>query len=120
VTRLGCTDEAPFAKKNLEAIPRLAAAAHRRGLRFGTWAVAYATYPRKRTDNRGLPIYQWAQDISVSTGQTSNVSFISLLDPKRITHLADFFKQMQRSRDVDFVGLDYPGQTTAARSAGSL
>jgi len=107
VTRLGCTDEAPFAKKNLEAIPRLAAAAHRRGLRFGTWAVAYATYPRKRKDNRGLPVYQWAQDISVSTGQTSNDSFISLLDPKRITHLADFFKQMQRTHEVDFVGLDY-------------
>ncbi|MCK4322944.1 MAG: hypothetical protein KAW89_00340, partial [Armatimonadetes bacterium] len=107
VTRLGCTDEAPFAKKNLEAIPRLAAAAHRRGLRFGTWAVAYATYPRKRTDNRGLPVYQWGQDISLSTGQTSDVSFISLLDPKRITHLADFFEQMQRTREVDFVGLDY-------------
>jgi len=27
VTRLGCTDEAPFSNKNLEAIPRLAAAA---------------------------------------------------------------------------------------------
>ncbi len=107
VTRRGCTDEAPFVKDNIEAIPRLAAAAHRRGLRFGTWAVAYATYPRKRTDNRGLPSYQWAQDISRSTGQTSNVSFISLLDPKRITHLADFFEQMQKTRDVDFVGLDY-------------
>ncbi len=107
VTRRGCTDEAPFAENTLEAIPRLAAAAHQRGLRFGVWAVAYATYPRGRKDNHGLPHYQWGQDISRSTGQVSNVSFISLLDPKRITHLADFFEQMQRNRDVDFVGLDY-------------
>jgi len=107
VTRRGCTDEAPFAKNNIEAISRLAAAAHRRGLRFGAWAVAYAAYPRERTNNHGLPGYQWGQDISRSTGQVSNVSFISLLDPKRITHLADFFKQMQRTREVDFVGLDY-------------
>jgi len=107
VTRRGCTDEAPFAKENLEAIPRLAAAAHQRGLRFGAWAVAYATYPRQRENNRGLPDYWWGQDISRSTGKVSSVSFVSLLDPNRITHLADFFEQMQRTRDVDFVGLDY-------------
>ena len=107
VTRRGCTNDEPFVKKNLAAIPDLAAAAHHRGLKFGTWAAAYVTYPERRSDNRGLPSYEWGQDISRRTGQISDVPYISLFDQLRIDHLADFFRQMARHRDVDFVGLDY-------------
>ncbi len=95
----------PFVTHNLEAIPRLANAAHRRGLKFGVWASAYATYPHHT--NKDKPAYDYAQDISRSTGKVSTVDFISLLDPVRREHLTDFFKQMQKMDNVDFIGLDY-------------
>jgi len=99
------TLEQPFKPINLEAIPRLGAEAHRRGLKFGTWAVAYSTYPKKNTDKK--PDYEFATDISRSTGATSEHNFISLLDERRVKHLTEFFKQMQASEYVDHVGLDY-------------
>lgn len=99
------TLEQPFKPINLEAIPRLGAEAHRRGLKFGAWAVAYSTYPKKNTDAK--PDYDFAIDVSRSTGATSEHNFISLLDDRRVEHLADFFKKMQASEHVDMVGLDY-------------
>ncbi len=107
VTRQGCTAERPFVGRNLEAVARLAAAAHKRGLKFGVWATAYVTYPERRSDNRGLPRYEWGQDISRRTGTISDQAYISLFDQDRISHLAGFFRQMARIREVDFVGLDY-------------
>ncbi|MFW5866952.1 MAG: hypothetical protein ACOCX2_03990, partial [Armatimonadota bacterium] len=56
------TLEQPFKPINLEAIPRLGAEAHRRGLKFGAWAVAYSTYPKKNTDKK--PDYEFAIDVS--------------------------------------------------------
>lgn len=99
------TLEQPFKPINLEAIPKLGAEAHRRGLKFGTWAVAYSTYPRRNIDNK--PDYDYAIDVSRSTGAKSEHNFISLLDERRVEHVANFFKQMQASEHVDMVGLDY-------------
>lgn len=101
----GLTLEQPFKPLNLEAIPRLGREAHRRGLKFGTWAVAYATYPR--TDESKNPDYDYSIDISRSTGQTTETDYISLYDDRRGQHLADFFRVMQASEHVDMVGLDY-------------
>ncbi len=100
----GLTLEKPFKSINLEAIPRMGAEAHRRGLKFGTWAVAYSTYPKS---NAGKPEYNWALDISRSTGATSDRPFVSLLDERRVTALTEFFRQMQALEEVDMVGLDY-------------
>ena len=99
------TLEQPFKPINLEAIPRLGAEAHARGLKFGAWAVAYSTYPKQNTDKK--PDYDFALDVSRSTGATSEHNFISLLDERRVNHLAEFFKQMEASEHVDMVGLDY-------------
>ena len=99
------TDEQPFNPYNIEAIPKLAAEAHKRGIRFGTWAAAYATYPRG--SNRRKPDYKFAQNISLATGQTRDMDFISLLEEKRIKHLANFFAQIQVDPNVDYLGLDY-------------
>jgi len=96
--------EQPFDVANLEAIPKLAAEAHRRGLKFGVWAVAYSTYPRA---NKNKPPYAYAIDISRSSGATSAHNFISLLDERRIDHLAAFVSQMEQLEDVDFIGFDY-------------
>jgi hypothetical protein len=99
------SDEQPFNTSNIQAIPQLAAEAHHRGLRFGAWAAAFATYPR--TSNRYKPRYQFAQDISLGSGGVRDLDFISLLDRKRVTHLANFFAQVQADPNVDYVGLDY-------------
>lgn len=99
------TDEMPFNPANLRAIPEMAAEAHRRGLKFGAWAAAYSTYPRG--SNARKPGYQWAKDISRSTGAIRDLDFISLLEPKRVDHLAAFVAQMQSDPNVDYVGLDY-------------
>ena len=104
--RLGALSlQQPFPVYNLDEIARLADAAHRRGLKFGVWAAAYVTYPSH--SNKNKPAYDYAQDISRSTGQITETDFISLLDPLRVEHLTDFFKQMQNTRNVDFIGLDY-------------
>ena len=100
----GLTIEKPFKSHNLEAIPRMGAEAHRRGIKFGTWAVAYSTYPK---GNARKPPYDFAMDISRSTGVTSERPFISLLDERRVTALTEFFRQMQEMDEVDMVGLDY-------------
>lgn len=99
------TAEQPFVRRNLDAIPRLAAEAHRQGLKFGAWAVAYETYPYE--NNRGKPPYQFAQDISRTTGAVKALDFISLLDQRRRDDLAGFARQMQADPNVDYVGLDY-------------
>ena len=95
----------PFVQYGLDAVPALAAEAHHRGLRFGVWAIAYETFPF--TSNVGKPPYQYAEDISRTTGQTKELDFISLLDEQRIRDLAAFAAQMQADPNVDLVGLDY-------------
>lgn len=99
------TLEQPFKKWNLEAVPRLATEAHHRGLRFGAWAAAYATYPHHT--NRYKPGYQYAQDISRRTGAIRSLDFVSLLDTRRRDHLAAFLSQLEANPHVDFLGLDY-------------
>jgi hypothetical protein len=99
------TLEHPFKQMDLDAVPKLAAEAHHRGLRFGTWACGYSSYPRK--SNQYKPEYDYAQDVSRGSGAIRSLDFISLLDRRRITHLAKFFADMQADPNVDYLGLDY-------------
>ncbi len=99
------TLEKPFVEANFRVLPVMAAEAHRRGLKFGAWAMAYATLPT--TTNSGKPEYRFAQDISRSTRQIKDTTFVSLLDRQRLGHLADFMSAMQLDPNVDHVGLDY-------------
>jgi len=99
------TMKAPFVKANLDAIAPMAAEAHRRGLKFGTWATAYATLPHK--SNRNKPPYKFAKDISRSTGEIKDTEFVSFFDRRREAQLAQFFKDCRRDPNIDFVGLDY-------------
>lgn len=97
------TLERPFKQINLEAIPKFGREAHLRGIKFGTWAVAYATYGNRARK----PDYDYSLDVSRSTGAVSETDYISLLDERRIQHLAEFFKMVQESEYVDMAGLDY-------------
>jgi len=98
------TLERPFKPIDIEAVPRLGVEAHARGLQFGVWAVAYATYGGNKDL---LPKYDYSLDISRSTGATSSTDYISLLDDRRIDHIADFFRMLQQDENVDMAGLDY-------------
>lgn len=100
-------DATPFNPYNIEHIPEMAAESHRRGLRFGAWAAAYATYPMDARTNRRKPAYQFAKDISRGTGAIRDLDFVSLLEPKRVDHIASFFSKLEADPNVDFVGLDY-------------
>lgn len=100
----GLTLERPFKPINVEALPRLGREAHARGIKFGAWAVAYATYG----GNRGaLPDYHYSLDISRSTGRVRETDYVSLLDERRVEHLANFFRSIQDSEYIDMAGLDY-------------
>jgi hypothetical protein len=118
------TMERPFVPSNLQLIPRLAAEAHRRGMKFGAWAMSYNTLPEQPGSNSRKPPYTWAKDISRSTGEVQETSFISLLDQRRLAHLSDFFAAMQADPNVDQVGLDYirtePGYELTDRFAYNM
>ncbi len=106
------TIDQPWVLRNIEAITRLGDEAHHRGLKFGAWAVAYETYPNKPTSslpnpNKYKPPYQFAKDISRSTGRVSDMCWVSLLDENRIKHLTEFFKRLERMPQVDYIGMDY-------------
>ncbi|HCA46703.1 MAG TPA: hypothetical protein DEP45_04880 [Armatimonadetes bacterium] len=97
------TLEQPFKQVNLDAISMFGSEAHRRGIKFGTWATAYATYGNRERK----PDYDYSLDVSRSSGSTKPTEYISLLDERRINHLAAFFKMVQESENVDMAGLDY-------------
>ncbi len=107
----GLSHERPWNQFNIDKVPELAAEAHKRGLKFGTWAVAFETYPNGwRTHPRTKewkPDYKWTENYSRGRGEPYETAAISLLDKKRPGQIARFLAQMQTIEDVDYVGLDY-------------
>jgi hypothetical protein len=107
----GLSHERPWNQVNIDNVPELAVEAHRRGLKFGTWAVAFETYPNRRQDHARArdwkPDYRWTENYSRSGGAPYETAAISLLDKRRPGQIARFFAQMQAIDDVDCVGLDY-------------
>ncbi len=93
----------PFAPIDEDMMHKIAREAHRRGLKFGTWAVAFSTHPAR--SNAGKPPYRYAQRITSAGAVDSN--YISLLDPDRPRHIGEFFKRMAQDPNIDMLGLDY-------------
>ena len=56
--------------------------------------------PRDESKN---PDYDYSLDISRSTGQSRETDYISLLDDRRVQHLADLFRMVQESEHVDML-----------------
>lgn len=85
---------------DFEAIRKIGAECHKRGIQFGVWGMCYLTFP----DKDWLP-YQWAYDLV--DGKVTRVRSVSLLDPKRPDDIADLLSKFRDMPEVDYLGLDY-------------
>ncbi|MBI3550508.1 MAG: hypothetical protein HY078_15835 [Elusimicrobia bacterium] len=85
---------------NLQILPQIAKEAHRRGLKFGVWAMCYLTMSKEP-----LSRYRYAMD--VTDGKPVPTRAISIADPKRPDDVADFLRTFRDVPEVDFLGLDY-------------
>ncbi|MGD8237163.1 MAG: hypothetical protein PVH68_01310 [Armatimonadota bacterium] len=80
----------------------LAEEARNRRVSLGPYMYAYRTEgPRAQR-----PDYDYACDYRAGRG-VHQTAFVSLLDGRRVTHMADFATQMRRLPGVELVGVDY-------------
>jgi hypothetical protein len=77
----------------------LAEECHRRGIKFGAYAMCYLTMSKER-----LPRYQYAEEIE--DGKPVFTRAISLRDPLRPQDIIELLKQL-KAAGADYVGLDY-------------
>ena len=86
---------------NLDMIPEVARECHRRGIKFGVYAMCYLTMSKAER----LPRYQYA--LEIEKGRSVPTRAISLNDPNRPSDVAALLKRFADDPDVDYVGLDY-------------
>lgn len=86
---------------NLSRIQAVGREAHRRGLKFGVWAMCYLTA------KHGPPPARYRYAVEYEEGALKATRAISLADPKRPADVAEFLDRFARMPEVDFVGLDY-------------
>ncbi len=84
---------------NLPMMSRVAQECHRRGIKFGAYAMCYLTMSQER-----LRRYQYAEDID--EGKPILTRAISLNDPHRPDDIAALLKHL-KADGADYVGLDY-------------
>jgi len=85
---------------NFPLLPKIAAAAHARGLKFGLYVLYDLTFSKERTSR-----YHYA--LSVKNGRPAFTRAISLADAQRPDDAAALLSQFSRIPDVDYLGLDY-------------
>lgn len=88
----------PWNPAQLSMIRSLGREAHRRGLRFGVWIVAFRTH--------GPPEYL-APYIIPTYDPANRRGTISLLDPRRPHDIARVLRQLDETPEIDFIGFDY-------------
>ncbi|MEK7382514.1 MAG: hypothetical protein AAB262_04425 [Elusimicrobiota bacterium] len=86
---------------NLQMLPQVATECHRRGLKFGV----YAMYSLTMSDKVKIPGYEYA--LEIKDGRTVPTRAISIRDRKRLDDVIEFLKPFARNPAVDFVGVDY-------------
>ena len=92
----------PWLAVATDQVPRLAKEARRRGISFGPYIYAYRTEgPRAQR-----PDYDYAYDYESGHG-LHHTSFVSLLDGRRVRHMAELATEMRRTPGVEAVGVDY-------------
>ena len=101
------TDQEPWVKSNLAQARMFGAEAHRRGMKYGVWILAYATHAAQGRRQELLPKYEYAWDYDPRTGKCQETSAISLRDSKRLADVVKLVKELGEDENVDMVGLDY-------------
>ena len=86
---------------NLPLIAVVDKECHRRGLKFGV----YAMYSLTMSDKNKIPGYEYA--LEIKDGHSVPTRAVSIRDPKRLDDVADFLRPFARNPDVDYVGIDY-------------
>jgi hypothetical protein len=85
---------------NLKMIPKVAEECHRRGLKFGVYAMFSLTMSKVP-----LPGYEYGLEIKDAEPVVTRA--ISIRDGKRLSDVAAFLKPYADDPNVDWVGLDY-------------
>ena len=89
-----------WVQTNLKMIPKVAAECHKRGLKFGVYAMYSLTMSKEK-----LPGYEYGMEIQ--DGQPVLTRAISIRDRKRLDDTAAFLKPFAADPNVDHVGVDY-------------
>jgi hypothetical protein len=97
------TSDYPFAQDGLEMVPRLSARAHRLGLAYGAYILAYVVLG----PNYLKAPCTFSTAYSPATGQLKPCRFISLGDERRQDDLVGLIQRLDGMPHVDAVGLDY-------------
>jgi len=97
----GFVDDEVWVQHNLAMVPQVARECHRRGLKFGVWAMCYLTMSSKHR----LPGYEYALEFEGDKPKLTRA--ISLRDRKRPRDVASLLRRFAAVADVDFLGLDY-------------
>ncbi len=85
---------------NLKLIPQVAAECHKRGLKFGVYAMFSLTMSKEK-----LSGYEYGMEIQ--DGQPVLTRAISIRDRKRLDDTVAFLKPFAADPNVDHVGVDY-------------
>lgn len=94
-------DDQVWVETNLRLIPEVARECHRRGLKFGV----YAMYSLTMSGKVKLPGYEYA--LEIKDGHAVTTRAVSIRDRKRLDDVVDFLRPFAQNPDVDYVGVDY-------------
>jgi len=92
----------PWGEQNISKLPQMGIEAHKRGMKFGAYAIAYLTFGRRKYKN-----YVYAFDYNSSKNGPLETRSISLTDEKRVADIIKFVKILNDIDEVDYIGLDY-------------
>jgi len=93
----------PFAQDGLEMVPRLSARAHRLGMSYGAYILAFVVLG----ENYLKAPCTFSTAYTPATGQLKPCRFISLGDARRQDDLVGLIQRLDAMPHVDAVGLDY-------------
>ncbi|MFH1282312.1 MAG: hypothetical protein ABII27_01450 [bacterium] len=93
----------PWYDYNLKHMKKMGAEAHKNGILFGAYIMAYLTFGNKEF----APEYNYAIDYDYKTKSLFTTRSISLNDEKRIDDIVEIVKRLNKVREIDFIGIDY-------------
>ncbi len=74
---------------------------HKRGIKFGVWAMCYLTHPQT------VPLSRYEYGMDIKDNAVVATRGVSLRDPKRPEDIIELLSEYADMPEVDFIGLDY-------------